>query len=57
MHDVTAFVSLGKHPGGKKIVIERNGKDVSEEFNGKIYNHTNVARNILLHFRVAIINN
>ena len=55
-HDVTDFVGENKHPGGKKILCQRNGKDATKEFNGAIYNHTNAARNLMSHMRVAKMN-
>ncbi len=53
VHDVTSFLKENKHPGGKRIVIERRGRDVTEDFNGEVYNHTNAARNLMSHMRVA----
>ena len=55
VHDVTSFLSNNKHPGGKSVVIQRNGKDVSKDFNGDVYNHTNAARNLMSHMRIARI--
>jgi len=57
IHDVTQFLKDNKHPGGKKIIIERNGKDVTKDFNGDVYNHTNAARNLMSHMRVALYDN
>jgi stearoyl-CoA desaturase (delta-9 desaturase) len=51
--DVKDFLMQNKHPGGKKIIIDRNGKDCTKEFNGGVYNHTNAARNLMSHMRVA----
>lgn len=53
VYDVTEFVANNKHPGGKSIIIQRNGKDVTNDFNGNIYNHTNAARNLMSHMRIA----
>jgi len=53
VHDVTDFVRENKHPGGKKILIAHNGVDSTLDFNGNVYNHTNAARNLMSHFRVA----
>eukprot|EP01083_Nonionella_stella_P086854 241486_1 len=55
IYDATDFVISGKHPGGKAMIIGRNGKDVTDEFNGNIYNHTNAARNLMSHMRIARI--
>ena len=55
VHDVTTFLASNKHPGGKSIVIQRNGKDVTQDFNGVVYNHTNAARNLMSHMRIARI--
>jgi len=55
VHDVTPFVTANKHPGGKAILIQHNGKDVTKAFNGDVYNHTNAARNLMAHFRIARI--
>ena len=55
-HDVTEFVREDKHPGGKKILIAHNGKDGTIGFNGGVYNHTNAARNLMSHMRVAKMN-
>jgi len=51
VHDVRAFVSV--HPGGSGILKAYLGKDVTAQFNGKVYNHSNAARNILQTLRVA----
>jgi len=53
VYDVTRFLAQGRHPGGRAIVTERNGKDVTGDFNGGIYNHTNAARNLMSHWRIA----
>lgn len=53
VYDVTRFLAEGQHPGGKLIVAQRHGQDVTEEFNGAVYNHTNAARNLMSHFRIA----
>ena len=57
VYDVTQFVASNKHPGGKSIIIQRNGKNVTKDFNGNIYNHTNAARNLMSHWRIARIHN
>jgi len=54
VHDVTEFVKDNRHPGGRKVMIERNGKDVTSDCNGGVYNHTNAARNLMSHMRVAV---
>ena len=42
-----------QHPGGINMIKTRIGKDITDVFNGDIYNHSNAARNILSHYRVA----
>ena len=44
-----------KHPGGPNMIKSRIGKDITNVFNGDIYNHSNAARNILSHYRIARI--
>merc|ERR1711907_724762 len=50
VHDVAEFAPT--HPGGK-IINAYIGKDATEEFTHKIYNHSNAARNLLHTMRVA----
>lgn len=52
VHDVEDFAS--KHPGGKLFIVSNFGKDVSEQFNGAVYKHSNSARNVLNMMRVAV---
>eukprot|EP01083_Nonionella_stella_P307729 1082784_1 len=47
IYDVTEFVASNKHPGGKSLIIQRKGKDVTQDFNGRINNHSNAARTLL----------
>ena len=44
-----------QHPGGINMIKSRIGKDITNVFNGDIYNHSNAARNVLSHYRVARI--
>jgi stearoyl-CoA desaturase (delta-9 desaturase) len=53
VHDLTNFLKKNEHPGGKKIILDRNGKEVTKDYNGGIYNHTNASRNLMSHMRVA----
>jgi len=53
VYDVKEFAMSGRHPGGKKVFLERVGADCTKEFNGGVYNHTNAARNLMCHMRVA----
>ena len=55
VYDVTAFVAAGKHPGGKAMITSRNGQDVTNDFNGAVYNHTNAARNLMAQWRIATL--
>lgn len=51
VHDVRAF--LDEHPAGAGIMKPYLNKDVTRQFNGSVYNHSNAARNILRTLRVA----
>eukprot|EP01095_Lingulamoeba_sp_RSL-Kostka_P005222 TRINITY_DN1655_c8_g1_i1.p1 TRINITY_DN1655_c8_g1~~TRINITY_DN1655_c8_g1_i1.p1 ORF type:complete len:835 (-),score=235.58 TRINITY_DN1655_c8_g1_i1:253-2757(-) len=51
VYDITPF--LDKHPGGRGILQAYLGKDITNVFNGLIYNHSIAARNMLSKFRVA----
>jgi len=53
VYDVTQFMKEGRHPGGKALLLSRNGKDITADFNGLVYNHTNAARNLMSHLRIA----
>ncbi|ORY55908.1 uncharacterized protein BCR38DRAFT_451860 [Pseudomassariella vexata] len=53
IYDVTDWVA--KHPGGKKIIKSAIGKDATAMFNGGVYNHSRVARNLLDNMRVGIV--
>eukprot|EP01083_Nonionella_stella_P055288 145883_1 len=47
---------INKHPGGVDMIRTRIGKDITKLFNGDIYNHSNAARNVLSHYRIACMN-
>ena len=53
VHDVAHFKE--QHPGGKSLVEKFLGLDASQAFNGKVYDHSNAARNLLATQRVAKI--
>eukprot|EP01083_Nonionella_stella_P182067 654033_1 len=53
VYDATQFVD--RHPGGEAIITQRHGNDVTKDFNGNVYNHTNAARNLMSHLRIARI--
>jgi stearoyl-CoA desaturase (delta-9 desaturase) len=53
IHDVECFIS--EHPGGSSMIQSCIGKDASAMFNGGIYNHSIVARNVLSTMRVAVL--
>jgi len=53
VYDVQEFMRSGRHPGGKQVFLDRIGQDCTEDFNGGLYNHTNAARNLMCHMRVA----
>eukprot|EP01128_Nolandella_sp_AFSM9_P010159 TRINITY_DN6982_c0_g1_i1.p1 TRINITY_DN6982_c0_g1~~TRINITY_DN6982_c0_g1_i1.p1 ORF type:complete len:421 (-),score=80.84 TRINITY_DN6982_c0_g1_i1:130-1332(-) len=41
------------HPGGQRILNPFYGRDITNAFNGKVYNHSNGARNLARRFLVA----
>ncbi|KAJ5827301.1 hypothetical protein N7447_004064 [Penicillium robsamsonii] len=51
IHDISGFAD--EHPGGSSILRSFIGKDGSAAFNGGVYSHSKVARNILSMMRVA----
>ncbi|KAL3457756.1 hypothetical protein BJX64DRAFT_280353 [Aspergillus heterothallicus] len=53
VHDVGEF--MGRHPGGERLLQSAVGKDATEWFSGGVYNHSQVAMNILSTLRVAAI--
>lgn len=53
LHDVGDFIA--DHPGGLQLIKAFVGKDATNSFNGGIYGHSKVARNILSLTRVAIL--
>lgn len=53
IYDVTGFID--EHPGGASLIRSCVGKDGSATFNGGIYNHSSIARNILSTLRVAVL--
>jgi len=53
VYDVSRFAA--KHPGGEKYITVNHGRDVSRQFNGTVYNHSNAARNLMSQFRIAVL--
>lgn len=51
VHDAGDFIA--QHPGGKRILEARIGKDATLAFNGGLYRHSKAARNILATLRVS----
>jgi len=51
VHDVRGFIE--EHPAGSGIMKPYLNKDITAQFNGRVYNHSNAARNILQTLRVA----
>ncbi len=51
VHDVASFIN--NHPGGRKILNTRVGKDATIAFNGGVYRHSKAARNMAAMLRVA----
>lgn len=55
VHDVSEF--LDEHPGGKDIMMDQLGKDVSEVFvSEKVHAHGTVAYNMLAKYRIGVLN-
>ncbi|KAE8380443.1 hypothetical protein BDV26DRAFT_279512 [Aspergillus bertholletiae] len=54
IHDVSGFIA--EHPGGQKLMQGFIGKDATAAFNGGIYSHSKVARNILPFTRSGSVN-
>lgn len=54
IHDVTDFVEV--HPGGKAILQNACGMDITAAFFGGIYEHSSAAHNLLAMKRVGILN-
>lgn len=53
VHDVSGFIS--EHPGGERMIQSALGKDATALFNGGVYKHLNVARNLLSTMRIAVL--
>ncbi|KXN69513.1 delta-9 desaturase [Conidiobolus coronatus NRRL 28638] len=51
IHDVTDF--FDEHPGGRKYLKLGVGRDATEMFHGKVYDHSNAANNLLSQMRVG----
>ncbi|KAJ3209655.1 hypothetical protein HDU67_006018 [Dinochytrium kinnereticum] len=51
VYDVTKF--MDDHPGGRGFLKAGVGRDMTEAFNGAIYDHSNAARNLMSHLRYA----
>lgn len=51
VHDVASFCD--QHPGGAALVTAHLSKDVTRQFNGQVYKHSNAANNILDMMRIA----
>ncbi|KAJ2299209.1 stearoyl-CoA 9-desaturase, partial [Coemansia sp. RSA 2706] len=45
IYDVKDFIKL--HPGGQKLILSGIGKDMTNAFNGGVYNHHYSARNLM----------
>ncbi|PVU86526.1 hypothetical protein BB560_006686 [Smittium megazygosporum] len=53
IYDVSSFID--EHPGGKSFITSGIGKDMTNAFNGGVYQHHSVARNRLCQLRVGTI--
>jgi len=51
VHNVGLFIQT--HPGGRKILGDRVGKDATLAFNGGVYRHSKAARNMAAMLRVS----
>jgi len=55
VHDITCFIE--EHPGGKEIMMDHLGKDVSELFvDERVHAHGAVAYNMLAKYRIGTLN-
>ncbi|KAJ2661408.1 stearoyl-CoA 9-desaturase, partial [Coemansia sp. RSA 1200] len=45
VYDVKPFIN--DHPGGKALILSGVGKNMTEAFNGGVYQHHNSARNLM----------
>ncbi|KAJ8654079.1 hypothetical protein O0I10_010290 [Lichtheimia ornata] len=53
LYDMENFIE--NHPGGEKYIRNGIGKDMTTQFNGAVYNHSNGARNLLTSMRVGVL--
>ncbi|KAF2011305.1 stearic acid desaturase [Aaosphaeria arxii CBS 175.79] len=53
IHDLASFID--EHPGGKRLIKGAIGRDVTAEFNGGVYNHSNAAHNLLSTTRIGVL--
>jgi len=45
VYDVSEFAQV--HPGGSKLITSNIGNDITKSFNGRVYAHSNAAKNLL----------
>ena len=53
VYDVSKWID--RHPGGRQMIKANIGRDATANFNGGVYNHSRMARNLLDDMRVAIV--
>ncbi|KAI8825141.1 uncharacterized protein EV422DRAFT_517591 [Fimicolochytrium jonesii] len=53
IYNVDGFAE--NHPGGRIFIKSAIGRDVTNAFNGGVYNHHNAARNLLSGFRYGVL--
>lgn len=53
VYDVKRFAK--EHPGGSALIMAAVGKDATARFNGGVYAHSRIARNLLEGMRIAVI--
>ncbi|KAG6864491.1 hypothetical protein C0991_009172 [Blastosporella zonata] len=53
IHDVSSFVD--GHPGGRDLLLNNSGKDMTPAFFGGVYAHSNAAHNLLAMMRIGVL--
>ncbi|RDB26731.1 Acyl-CoA desaturase [Hypsizygus marmoreus] len=53
IHDCSSFAE--SHPGGKYLLVNNSGKDMTASFFGGVYRHSNAAHNALAMMRIGVL--